>query len=83
MVGSGGSGDEEWRKGGGRQFESRRNVKLMSLGQCIILWSENWPPPCQRSSLDFIYPLYLSLGQVKRLMLGADSCFFVFSPSVF
>ena len=25
---------------GGQEFESRRNVKLMSLAQCIILWSK-------------------------------------------
>lgn len=28
------------REGGGQEFESRRNVKLTSLAQCIILWSK-------------------------------------------
>lgn len=57
-----------WDGGGGRQFESGISAKFMSLAQCIILWSKKLGPPV-KSSLDFIYPLYLSLGQVNSLML--------------
>ena len=44
-VGSGGSGEEQQGKRG-QEFESRRNVKLMRLAQCIILWSEKFGALC-------------------------------------
>lgn len=64
---------------GGQEFESRRNVKLMSLAQCIILWSKKLGPSV-KSSLDFIYPVFLSLGQVNSSLLWAAFFFFLLPP---
>ncbi len=64
----------------GQEFEGKRNVKLMSLAWCIILWSDKLGPSV--NSLHWtLFTLFLSLGQVNSLLLWDAFLFIVFSPS--
>lgn len=62
---------------GGQEFESRRNVKFMSLAQSIILWSKKNSGPLT-VFIGLYLPSFLSLGQVNSPLQWA--AFFCFSP---
>lgn len=63
---------------GGQEFESRRNVKLMSLAQCIILWSKkNWGP-LLTVFIGLYLPSFSFSWQVDSSLLWAAFLFFVF-----
>lgn len=69
----------------GQEFESRRNVKLMSLAQCIISWSKRKLGPSVNSLHWTLFTLFFfPLDKLIHRCYGLLSCFFVFSPfSVF
>lgn len=80
---SGRGGGRVWRiqqrksRERGQEFESRRNVKLMSLAWCIILWSKKMGPSVN-SLRWFIYILFCYLGQVNSSLLWAAFLFLSF-----
>lgn len=62
----------------GQEFERRRNVKLTSLAQCIILWSEKDWGPLLTVFIGLYLPSFFLLDKLIHRCFGLLSCFLFF-----